>query len=96
MTPADYADVREAEATRLEALAVDAAEAADRDAETGRLRLAGAAYIEAATLWAEAAERWAALDNLAEARRCAAASASAARSAAAALWTAAASTVEPF
>jgi hypothetical protein len=95
-TPADHVDVREAEAAWLEARAADAAHKADLDAETGRLRLAGAAYVESATLWAEAAERWACLDNLAEARRCAAAASSAARSAAAALWTATASTVEPF
>jgi hypothetical protein len=95
-TPADHADVREAEATWLEARAVDAAEAGDRDTQDGRLRLAGAAYIESATLWAEAAERWAALDNLAEARRCASAGASAARSAAATLWTATASSADPF
>jgi hypothetical protein len=96
-TPADHIDVREAEATSLEARAVDAAEAGDRDAEAGRLRLAGAGYVESATLWAEAAERWAAaLDNLAEARRCASAASSAARSAAAALWTTYTSRVEPF
>lgn len=95
-TPADHIDVREAEAAWLEARAVDAAEAGDRDAEAGRLRLAGAGYVESATLWAEAAERWAALDNLAEARRCASAASSAARSAAAALWTTYTSRVEPF
>ncbi len=95
-TPADHIDVREAEATWLEARAVDAAEAGDRDAEAGRLRLAGAGYVESATLWSEAAERWAALDNLVEARRCASAASSAARSAAAALWTTYTSRVEPF
>ena len=95
-TPADHVDVREAEAAWLEARAVDAAEAGDRDTEAGRLRLAGAGYIESATLWAEAAERWSALDNLDEARRCAAAASSAARSAAAALWTTYSHGAEPF
>lgn len=85
--PADVVDFREHEALAAEDTAERWAQVGDADAREGFLQTAARAYVEAATAWTVAAERWAASGRDADMREAARQGALCASAAAACLWT---------